>query len=87
LAVQNGLRPIRVVSIALDDAIETISRFTVLESGHIAMSAPSLGCIGTGGDFYFTGNPGWNRFEHSDGKPTAPRSIPVFRTKLGGAKK
>ena len=82
IAIQNGLRPIRVVRIALDPAAESIGAVTVLESGHITMAAPSLGCIATGGHFYFIGNAGWTRFENTEGQPSAPRSVPIFRTKL-----
>ena len=59
----------------------------VLESGHITMAAPSLGCIATDGDFYYIGNAGWTRFEDRDGQPSAPRSVPIFRTKLPKPKK
>lgn len=80
LALQSGLRPVRVVALEVDDT--TVTRVRVLESGHLAMAAPSLGCIGPGGDFYYIGNPGWNRFFNDDGKPTAPRAVAIFRTKL-----
>jgi sugar lactone lactonase YvrE len=86
LAIQNGLRPNRVLRIALDAAGENIETVTVLESGHITMAAPSLGCIATDGDFYFIGNAGWTRFENND-EPQAPRAVPVFRTKLPKPKK
>lgn len=82
IAIQNGLRPIRVVRITLDPTAESIGAVTVIESGHITMAAPSLGCIATGGHFFFIGNAGWTRFENTEGQPTAPRSVPVFRTKL-----
>ena len=81
-AIQNGLRPNRLLRLELDAAAETVEKVTVLESGHITMAAPSLGCLGPGGDFYFVGNAGWTRFENTDGRPSAPRSVPIFRTKL-----
>ena len=82
LAIQNGLRPNRVLRIELDGAAEAVTAVKVLESGHITMASPSLGCIGPGGDFYYIGNAGWSRFENTDAKPTAPRLVPIFRTKL-----
>ena len=82
LAIQNGLRPIRVVRIALEPNADAITKVTVLESGHITMAAPSLGCIATGGHFFFIGNAGWTRFENTDGAPSSPRTVPIFRTKL-----
>jgi sugar lactone lactonase YvrE len=81
-AIQNGTRPIRVLRIAFDPGYEEIATVTVLESGHINMPAPSLGCIATGGNFHYIGNAGWTRFEFSDGEPTAPRVVPVFVTEL-----
>jgi sugar lactone lactonase YvrE len=87
LALQTDLHPSRVLSIELDSSAESIAAVTVLESGHIAMGAPSLGCIGTAGDFYFIGNAGWSRFADSEAKPTAPRQVPIFRTKISKPKK
>jgi sugar lactone lactonase YvrE len=87
LAVQTDLRPSRVLGLELDASAESIAEVAVLESGHIAMGAPSLGCIGTDGDFFFVGNSGWSRFDDSDAKPTAPRQVPIFRTKLSKPKR
>jgi sugar lactone lactonase YvrE len=87
LALQTDLRPSRVLGLELEPSGEGITRVTVLESGHVAMGAPSLGCIGSEGDFYFIGNAGWSRFTDSESKPTAPRQVPIFRTKLAKPKK
>jgi sugar lactone lactonase YvrE len=87
LAIQNGLRPNRILRVVLDAAADTVEKVTVLESGHITMAAPSLGCIGPDGDLYYIGNAGWTRFENTDGQPSAPRSVPIFRTKLPKPKK
>ena len=81
IAVQNGLRPIRVLRLVVDDAGDSLVDVKVLESAHLAMAEPSLGCIADGA-FVFIGNAGWSRFEGPDPKPTAPRPVPVFRTKL-----
>jgi sugar lactone lactonase YvrE len=82
LALQTGTRPNRVLRVSLEPEAEGIARVTVLESGHVAMGAPSLGCIGPEGDFCFVGHAGWSRFAAGDGTPTAPRQVPIFRTKL-----
>lgn len=87
LAIQNGLRPNRILRIEFDGAADSVASATVLESGHITMAAPSLGCIAVDGDFYYIGNAGWTRFENTDAAPTAPRLVPVFRTKLPKPKK
>lgn len=87
LAIQNGTRPSRILRIELDPADETITAVTVLESGHITMAAPSLGCVATDGAFYYIGNAGWSRFEDTGGAASSPRTVPVFRTKPATAKK
>ncbi|MEO6245893.1 MAG: hypothetical protein ABIQ12_10725 [Opitutaceae bacterium] len=87
LAVQRDLRPNRVLRVELDATLESVESVSVLESAHLTMAAPSLGCIATGGDFFFVGNAGWSRFDDTEGKPTPPRSVPIFRTKLPRAKK
>jgi len=81
IAVQNGVRPMRVLQLELAPGGDGIARVAVLESGHLTMAAPALGCI-SNGDFFFIGNSGWSRFEEMEPKPTAPRPVPVFRTKI-----
>ena len=86
-AVQNGLRPNRIVRLELEGIAEAVTSVTVLESGHITMAAPSLGCFAGDGDFLFIGNAGWTRFEDTGGEPSAPRSVPVFRVPSAPKKK
>jgi hypothetical protein len=86
IAVQNGLRPVRVLRLVVDDAGASLVDVKVLESAHLAMAEPALGCIADGA-FVFIGNAGWSRFEDPDPKPTAPRPVPIFRTKLEENKK
>lgn len=82
LAIQNGLRPNRVLRVSLDASQENVERVEVLESGHITMAAPSLGCVGPDGDFFYIGNAGWTRFDNNDGQPTSAHPVPIFLTKL-----
>ena len=84
-AVQNGVEPTRVLRIDFDPAVETVRAVTVLEAGHLTMAAPSLGCIGSGGDFYFIGNAGWSHFEN-DAAPSEPRPVPIFKVSAGSAR-
>lgn len=86
LAVQNGLRPNRLLKVELDATAENITAVTVLESGHLTMAAPALGCIATDGDFFFVGNSGWARFDETGGRPSSPRVVPIFRTSLAPKK-
>jgi hypothetical protein len=82
IGVQNGLRPNRVLRITLDAGGESVASVTVLESAHVPMAAPTLGCVGVGGDFFFVGNAGWSRFDDGGAGATTPRPVPIFRTKL-----
>ncbi len=85
VATQNGLRPKRVLRLALDPGGDAVAAVTVLESAHLNMPDPTLGCLGPGGNFFFVGNAGWTRFEGADTKPTAPRSVAIFKTVLAVA--
>jgi len=87
LALQTGVRPNRLLRVELEGDGEAIARVEVLESGHIAMGAPSQGCIGAGGHYHFIGHAGWSRFSAGDGRPSAPRQVPVFRTTLTPARR
>ncbi|MBI5769423.1 MAG: hypothetical protein HZA93_16635 [Verrucomicrobia bacterium] len=82
IAVQNGVRPNRVVRLTLDDAAENLVAFTVLESAHLNLPAPSLGCLGPGGDYFLVGNANWNHFDEPGATATPPRPVPIFKTKL-----
>jgi hypothetical protein len=82
VAIQNGLRPTRVLRIALASGGEAISGVTVLESAHLTMPAPALGCVATGGDLVFIGAAGWSKFDEPGAPATAPRPVPIFKTKL-----
>jgi sugar lactone lactonase YvrE len=84
LAVQSGVRPKRILRLTFDSSLQSVTQVTVLESGHLTMADPTLGCI-AGGQFVFVGNAGWSRFEGADIKPTDPRPIPIFHTKLDPA--
>jgi streptogramin lyase len=86
-AIQNGLWPNRVLGLELDDAGETVLAVKVIESGHLTLSAPTLGCLATDGDFHYLGNAGWTRFAAAEARPTTPRSVPVFRSSLSGVKR
>lgn len=81
-AIQNDVRPLRVLRVDFDPSVETVRAVTVLEAAHLTMSAPKLGAIGPDGDFYFPGNGGWTRFEGDSPSATPPRSVLIY--KAGG---
>lgn len=79
IAIQNDVRPLRVLRVDFDPSIETVRAVTVLESAHLTMSAPKLGAIGPDGDFYFAGNGGWTRFEGDSPSATPPRTVMIYK--------
>lgn len=82
VAVQNGTRPARVLRLELAPGDEAVIAVDVLESAHLAMAGPALGCMGPGGVVHVIGNAGWPRF--NDGAAESPpRSVPVFRIQAG----
>jgi streptogramin lyase len=85
IAIQNGLKPARVLRLTIDPNGESVAAVKVIEGAHLNMPAPALGCIATGGDLFFIGIAGWSRFEGEEVKATAPRPVPVFKTKLAVA--
>jgi hypothetical protein len=71
----------RVLRLTLDSSGGSVAQVDVIESAHLTMAAPALGCV-VKNEFYFVGNSAWSRFEVAEPKPTAPRPVPVFHTKL-----
>jgi hypothetical protein len=58
LAVQNGLRPNRILRIFLNKNFDRIERLTVLEANEPSMSEPTLGVV-VDDVFYFNANSQW----------------------------
>jgi hypothetical protein len=83
IAVQAGLTPIRVLRIDCDAAFEAVRAVHVLESGQLAMAAPTQVATGPGGEFFLIGNGGWSRFEGGGAEPTPPRTVPIFKIATG----
>lgn len=83
VAIQNATSPKRVLRLTMDSD-GSIAKVAVLEAGHLTMSSPTGGCFGPGAEFYFIGNSGASRFALSEGEPSAPRPVPVFKTRLAG---
>ncbi len=60
IAIQNGIRPHRVVRIALDSSGQ-VSGVTILEANHPDHSEPTLGVL-VGDHFHYVGNAQWDKF-------------------------
>ena len=82
VAIQNGVRPDRVLRIILDGTNDAVVEMNILESSHLNLTAPSLGCIGPDGNFFFVGNANWTHFDEPGATATPPRPVPIFKTKL-----
>jgi hypothetical protein len=61
IAIQNGIRPHRVVRIALDDAGTGVASVKILERAHPAYDEPTLGVI-VGDDLHYIANSQWGSF-------------------------
>ena len=61
IAVQNGIRPSRVIEISLADDHNSVAGVEVLEQAHAYFSEPTNGVI-VGDEFYFIANSGWAEF-------------------------
>lgn len=68
VAIQNGIRPHRVVSFRLMDDDAAISAPRILAANLPAFDEPTLGAI-RGDDFYFVANSHWNRFDQEGELP------------------
>jgi hypothetical protein len=68
IAIQNGIRPHRVVSFGLDDDGLTVSESRILAANLAEFDEPTLGAI-SGDDFYFVANSHWNRFDRDNQLP------------------
>lgn len=68
IAIQNGIRPHRVVAFRLDDNGVGVTAIRKLASSLPEFDEPTLGVI-DGDDFYFVANSHWNRFDEQQQLP------------------
>ncbi len=62
IAIQNGIRPHRVVRLDLNDSRLAITRAVILEANHPDMEDPTLGVV-VRDSFYFVANSQWGAFD------------------------
>lgn len=84
VAIQNGIRPHRVVRLQLGDGGTRVRRARVLASNLKAFDEPTLGVV-VDDDFYFVANSQWNRFgkDHTLPPPGQLKRPQVLRIRLG----
>ena len=62
IAIQNGVRPNRVIELSLDKNGNNIRGWKILEANHADFMDPTLG-VKVGNDFYYIANSQWNLFD------------------------
>jgi sugar lactone lactonase YvrE len=83
IAIQNGIRPHRIVSMRLADDGLTVSAMELLAANLSAFDEPTLGAI-RGDRFYFVANSHWNRFDAENGLPPGLSGPIVLELALPG---
>jgi sugar lactone lactonase YvrE len=83
IAIQNGIRPHRIVSMRLADDGLTVSAMELLAANLPAFDEPTLGAI-RGDRFYFVANSHWNRFDAENGLPPGLSGPIVLELALPG---
>ncbi len=68
VAIQNGIRPNRVVALQLSENGLAVASSRVLASNLKEFDEPTLGVV-RGSDFFFVANSHWNRFDREDQLP------------------
>jgi sugar lactone lactonase YvrE len=81
VAVQNGIRPNRVVALQLSDNGLAITGSRLLAANLEQFDEPTLGVI-RGDDFYFVANSHWNRFKRDNQLPEGLTGPIVLRLAL-----
>ncbi|MBK9264746.1 MAG: hypothetical protein IPM54_33800 [Polyangiaceae bacterium] len=62
IAIQNGIRPHRVVRIAVDVSAKVVRRVEILQMNHPAFNEPTLGVV-VGKELFYVANSQWGSFD------------------------
>lgn len=77
IAIQNGIKPMRVTRYILNDRQDKLTAFEILDQAHPAFNEPTLGCI-NGTTFYYVANSQWSGYDNEHHiKPDAQLQDPV----------
>ncbi len=76
IAIQNGVRPNRVVRLQINSTYDTITSLEVLEANNPVLDDPTLGTI-VGDTFYYIANSQWNAFGKDGIKPAEELNTPT----------
>ena len=83
IAIQNGIRPHRVVAFTLSADGGAITASRILASSLPEFDEPTLGLVHEG-DFYFVANSHWNRFDRENRLPAGLTGPIVLKISLAG---
>lgn len=61
IAIQNGVRPHRVLRLAVDIPAKTVRKATILQMNHVNFDEPTLGVV-VGQEFFYVANSQWGHF-------------------------
>jgi len=81
IAIQNGVRPNRVVAFSLADDGQSITKTRVLARKLPEMDEPTLGTV-VGDEFLFIANSHWNHFDRDGNLPDGLSGPIILRVKL-----
>ena len=82
IAIQNGIRPNRVVQLYLSDDGRSVERSRILAMNLEHFDEPNLGQV-VGDEFFFIANSHWNRFDRDGNLPDDLEGPVVLKVKLG----
>ena len=83
IAIQNGIRPHRVVAFTLSADGRSVVSSRTLVSNLVEFDEPTLGVVHKD-DFYFVANSHWNRFDREDRLPAGLSGPVILKIRLGG---
>ena len=81
VAIQNGIRPNRVIALSLSEDGLAISGHRILARNLPEFDEPTLGTV-VGDDFYFVANSHWNRFDREGNLPDGLSGPMVLKLSL-----
>lgn len=61
IAIQNGVRPHRVIRLGVDVLAKTVRKATILQMNHAHFDEPTLGVV-VGKEFFYVANSQWGHF-------------------------
>lgn len=81
IAIQNGIRPHRVVALQLSADGKSIEGARPLAINHPLFDEPTLGVV-QGGEFFFVANSHWNRFDNENRLPDGLSGPVILKVRI-----